>query len=303
MANRFWVGGTENWNATAGSKWALTSGGAGGEAVPTSSDNVFFDAASGANTIAVAANVFALSINFTGFTGAFAGFFDIFIHGSLTLVSAMTFAYAGSLNFSNTSSTAILTTAGKTIRANFTGVGGTIQLADDLTFSIGNGFNLTGGTFNANEKNVTAASLSSNGSNVRTINMGSGTWTLTGQNSVSISGTNLTLNADTSTLVIQGNLTADRTFNFGSKTYNNVWFSNASSFYRTITGSNTFNDFKLSPGLKIRFTAGTTQTVTTFTAVGTPGNLITIDSDTTGTHTLSKANGIVNSDYLDGRSK
>jgi len=298
MANRFWVGGTANWDTTAGTKWAATSGGAGGQAVPTISDNVFFDANSGANTITVTTNPFVLSMNFTGFTGTFAGSSDMFIHGSLTLVSAMTFAYTGNLNFSHTSGVAILTTAGKAIKASFTGIGGTTQLADDLTFLATLGLNLTGGTFNANGKNVTGSSLSSAGSNVREINMGSGVWTLTGQNSMSISGTNLTLNADTSTLIIQGNLTADRTFNFGSKTYNNVWFSNASSFYRTITGSNTFNDFKLSPGLKIRFTAGTTQTVTTFTAVGTPGNLIIIDSDTTGTHTLSKANGIVNSDYL-----
>ena len=35
MAARYWVGGTDNWNATVGTKWATTSGGAGGAAVPT----------------------------------------------------------------------------------------------------------------------------------------------------------------------------------------------------------------------------------------------------------------------------
>jgi hypothetical protein len=29
MANRYWVGGTATWDATAGTKWATTSGGAG----------------------------------------------------------------------------------------------------------------------------------------------------------------------------------------------------------------------------------------------------------------------------------
>jgi len=42
MANRYWVGGSDQWNGTAGTKWALTSGGAGGQTVPTSADDVFF---------------------------------------------------------------------------------------------------------------------------------------------------------------------------------------------------------------------------------------------------------------------
>lgn len=41
MANRYWVGGTGTWDTTAGTKWSTTSGGAGGSAVPTSSDDVF----------------------------------------------------------------------------------------------------------------------------------------------------------------------------------------------------------------------------------------------------------------------
>ena len=55
MADRYWVGGTANWDGTAGTKWATTSGGAGGASVPTAADNVFFDAASGAVTVTVAA--------------------------------------------------------------------------------------------------------------------------------------------------------------------------------------------------------------------------------------------------------
>ena len=44
MPSRYWVGGTASWDATAGTKWAETSGGAGGFSVPTISDDVFFDA-------------------------------------------------------------------------------------------------------------------------------------------------------------------------------------------------------------------------------------------------------------------
>lgn len=46
MASHFWIGGTGNWSDT--SHWSLTSGGAGGTAVPTSSDSVTIDANSGA---------------------------------------------------------------------------------------------------------------------------------------------------------------------------------------------------------------------------------------------------------------
>ena len=73
MANRYWVGGTASWDGTAGSKWALTSGGAGGQAVPTSADTVFFDANSGANTVTIGAGTAICStLTMTGFTGTLA---------------------------------------------------------------------------------------------------------------------------------------------------------------------------------------------------------------------------------------
>lgn len=44
MANRYWVGGSGQWNASNTTNWSATSGGSGGASVPTSGDNVFFDA-------------------------------------------------------------------------------------------------------------------------------------------------------------------------------------------------------------------------------------------------------------------
>jgi hypothetical protein len=73
MAARYWVGGTATWDATAGTKWALTSGGAGGQTVPGATDDVFFTAASGAVTCTWSAtSPTVLSINCTGFTGTLA---------------------------------------------------------------------------------------------------------------------------------------------------------------------------------------------------------------------------------------
>ena len=53
MALRYWVGGTNTWNGIAGTKWALTSGGAGGLAIPLVGDDVFFDAKPAPNWIAL----------------------------------------------------------------------------------------------------------------------------------------------------------------------------------------------------------------------------------------------------------
>ena len=43
MADRYWVGGSGTWN-TSNTKWSATSGGASGASVPTTADDVFFDA-------------------------------------------------------------------------------------------------------------------------------------------------------------------------------------------------------------------------------------------------------------------
>lgn len=86
MANRYWVGGTATWDGVALLKWALTSGGVGGQAVPTSSDDVFLDASSGANTVTLGANANCLSLTMTGFTGTLAfSTFNISIAGVGTL--------------------------------------------------------------------------------------------------------------------------------------------------------------------------------------------------------------------------
>jgi hypothetical protein len=74
MAARYWVGGTASWDATAGTKWALTSGGAGGQTVPGTADTVFFDANSGANTVTLGSgyNPTISTLTLTGFTGTLA---------------------------------------------------------------------------------------------------------------------------------------------------------------------------------------------------------------------------------------
>ena len=53
------MGGTENWDRVAGTKWAITSGGDGGISVPTSSDNVVIE--SGNVTVTVSLDIGSLT--------------------------------------------------------------------------------------------------------------------------------------------------------------------------------------------------------------------------------------------------
>ena len=131
MANRYWVGGTANWDGTAGTKWSATSGGAGGASVPTSADDVFFDANSGASTVTISTgNTGALSINCTGFTGTLAGTAALTVSGSVTLVAGMTVTYNGTLTLNGTGT---LTSAGKTLGpVTVSGSGITVTLGDAL---------------------------------------------------------------------------------------------------------------------------------------------------------------------------
>lgn len=69
MANRYWVGaGNGVWNTQA--RWSATSGGSGGATIPTSADNVFFDANSGSGIVSISASTSCLNIDTTGFAGS-----------------------------------------------------------------------------------------------------------------------------------------------------------------------------------------------------------------------------------------
>jgi hypothetical protein len=68
----------------------------------------------------------------------------------------------------------------------------------------------------------------------------------------------------------------------------------------TISGSNTIADIQATTRPStITFTAGTTQTVSAFNLVGTAGNLVTINSTSSGSQfTLSKSSSTVTVSYL-----
>lgn len=239
MTDLYWVGGTESWNATAGSKWSLTSGGTGGEAVPTSADNVFFDANSGTVVVTVSATANCADLTFTGYTGTLAGSSALNIYGSLTLGSGMTRTYTGTITFSSTSTGKTITSSGITMASSitFNGIGGEWTLQDSLNNG-DSSITITRGSFVTNNQNMTCGSFNCSNSNTRSLNLGSSQITIPTLGatwSTSIS-TNLTFNAGTSTIIMSGEL---QSFTGGGLTYYNLTVSGE---VLQINSSNTFNN-------------------------------------------------------------
>lgn len=318
MADRYWVGGSGNWSDNT-NHWSDSTGGSPGATKPTSSDNVIFDTSSSVSNAAytVTINEAADCLNFTmdgpdpadANKVTWAGSFALNVYGNLNLsggTAGITMTYSNSLFLSATTTGKTITTNGISLTCGVYcyGSGGGWTLQDNLTLN-GKTLGVLIGTFNANNKDLDIWNFESSETTARTITMGSGTWTIRTTNSVpwtTANTTNLTLNANTSTIKLVGALAVDLQFRGGGKTFYNLWNATTGAYAITLTGSNTFNDLKIDAGRTVKFTNSTTTTVTTFTALGTSGSHITISNTSSTTHaTLAKAGGGVISgcDYID----
>jgi len=243
MAARHWVGGTANWDATAGTKWSLTNGGAGGQAVPTAADDVFFDSGSGANTVTITATANCKSLDTTGFTGTVTGSSALNVALSLNLTGG-TWSYSGALTFNGTATGNTITSNGKTINGTlaFSGVGGGWTLADALTCA--STITLTNGAFSAGGFNIQATAISVTGAAARSWDQTGSNVTLTGTGNVwnATTVTLLTLTTTSSIFKITNATATSKTFIGGAKTYNGLQFSGTGSGALSITGANTWTD-------------------------------------------------------------
>ena len=266
MASRYWVGGTAAWDGTAGTKWALTSGGAGGQAIPTSADDVFFtNLSTGPCTVSVG-NTGAKSITCTGYTGSLTGTANITVSGSVLFVAGMSLNLTGTMTLAGTGT---LTSAGKTFNGNITinGAGITVTLGDALTMPLDQ-LTLTQGTFTTSNFAVSVAGFISSGALARTINLGSSAVTI--QSDWQPSSTNFTVNAGTSTITF----TSSGNFFGLSKTYNNVSFT-GDQVNNQITGANIFNNVTVSAPTGAGITTlsfDSNQTITTMVCAGAAAN-------------------------------
>jgi len=283
------------------SVWFTTSGGATPARVPLPQDTAVFDANTPTGTPNFSFDMIRVGgINVTGLAATiFTSNIALTIYGNVVLNSFFSLSNTNTFTLV-TRSTLTVTSNGVTMTESIAvdAPGGTVTFSDALTTSATAGLTLTQGTLSLSAT-TTVKSFSSSNTNTRTLTAGSnllingtGTvWTTT-------TGTNLTMTGtakftDTSNTAI--------TFS-GGGTLANVWFARGGSTASiTIAGSTTFSDFKDTGTVahSILFTTGTTQTFTTFTVSGSSGNLITINSTTTGTHALVKAGGgTITCDYV-----
>jgi len=227
MADRYWVGGTGSWDNSVGAKWAATSGGVGGQSVPLSTDNVFFDAASGTAPYTVtvgATNKPCANLSFAGFTGTYAqSGLNTNIYEGVTLPNSTgtitgggTWVFVGTGSFNIVSNNYILP-----LNFNFNSVGGVWTTTDNLSITgaitlvtgslvagasitTGGTFTFTAGTVNFGSYTHTMNIFSSANANIRTINFGTATvniagnattvWNTSTITNLTISGTAPTVN-------------------------------------------------------------------------------------------------------------
>ncbi len=319
MANRYWVGGTGTWNNTT-THWSTTSGGSGGASVPTSSDNVIFDSNSGSADYTVtlsydsgypscynfnATNPSSGTLTFSG------GSLDCW--ASLNVSSGVKLSIG--LSFLSTSTGNTITTNGAVPNGiYFNGSGGEWILQDNLTTN--SRITLTQGTLDLNGYDISCNGFISSNSNTRKLKLGSGTFKIkyaySGQAWDIGTSTNFTLEKETGTVLFSASLQNDDWyFKGGGLTYYNFWNDLKGSTVNysgkvIIEGSNTFNNFKIGGngnGTRTEFTAGTTQTVTTFNADGvynaSSGYLAILQSSSTSAFTLSCSTGTIKCNYCD----
>jgi hypothetical protein len=300
MANRYWRGGTNSWNITAGSKWAATAGGPTGASVPTTADDVFFDATSSGTCTIATGNTGAKSINCTGFTGTITGTAGITVAGSVTLVAGMTYSHTGTMTLTGTGT---LTTAGKAFSGvTVSGAGITLTLGDALNTGTRN-LTVSQGVFDAAGYNVTINNFSSSNANVRTVTMGSGLWTLTGTAAVwnTQTTTNLTFNKDTADILLSNTTTTSRAFSGAALSFNKLTIGGATGISTfTLNGANAISELASTKTVAhtIAFNANTNgMTIGTWSITGTAGNVVTFAS--TGTQrNINLTNVTSGIDYL-----
>lgn len=232
MTAKFWVGGTGTWDNATTTHWALSTGGAGGAAVPVTGDTVTFDASSGGGTVSVSATISGLS-----------------------LASITTGAFTGTLDFSSGNPNLTLT-AGPGFTANGSGTH-TINLGSGtFTFTNGGGttadFTNTNLTLNAGTSTIVFSTVTPN--NNRGFNGGSKTFATFTVNTdgggvwdVRIAGTptfgTVNLNPNC-TLWPVSSFTVSTAFNVNGTSASavvNLWYFESGSSTITLNGTATIN--------------------------------------------------------------
>jgi len=292
----------QHWTNASSGSWSVSTNWT--SRVPLPQDNVFMDKAFGTSqTVTADMPRLGKSIDWTGATWTTALTYSSSmvnsIYGSLTLISNLTLGTTYDWTLAGRGSFTIKTNGVtlKGLNAYIKAPTGTYQVLDTLTVSSSTLLFINNGTLDTNNQavNLTQVTVSSGatitlGSSLVTLIGGGNQWTMSGN-----------INAGTSTIKMSETANNVLIFAGGSKTYNNIYFSRgASTGSITITGSNTFNDFKDDgTGAHSIIFPNSTTTVSTFTVNGTNPNLISLTrTGASGHWTLSASTGTISCNYI-----
>jgi len=243
--NLYWVGGSGNWNDAF--NWSSSSGGPGGDCIPTIYDDVYFDNHS-FNIQSQAVYFDALSychnMNWLDATNSpvITGSSSLHVYGSLLLIPSLSSSFTGALYFKSTTTGNTIATANVPFANNvfFDGVGGGWTLADAFTVNNGAIF-LKNGNLNTNNKNISCYSFISSYTTPRILELGTSTinlnynWNFANATNLSLSASNSTINLSLDYALFQG----------GDQIYNDVNFlSESTSVYSgpSLSGNNVFEN-------------------------------------------------------------
>jgi hypothetical protein len=314
----FVAGADKYWNLAAGGNWsavgwALSSGGAvSNDNFPLAQDTCLFEATglNSGSTVTVNAvyNIGTIDMSarttntMTLAASSNSSHYGNWINGTgVTISGVATFTFAGRGSQTITSSGVTFTQA---FDINTASGSVTLQDAFETNVSAAGAVTVTRGTFDANTYNVTlsgsSGTVSSANANIRTIAIGSGTWTIAGSSSAWNTGTvtNLTV---TGTGTISLTSASAKTFAGGGISYSGITVNQGGAGALTVSGNNTFaNISSTATGATAIGFGTTTQRVADFTATGTAGNVLTIQgSSATSPCTLIHTGaGDIDIDYV-----
>jgi hypothetical protein len=260
MADRYWVGGSGNWNDTA--RWAATSGGAGGQTVPTAADNAYFDDESDTGSaFTVTVNASSTCLNLIIGDGVTVDALD----QTMTLAGSSALAISGSLffpatNFSRTYSGVITLTgsaATKTINTNGIQLTTTDLIVNssgsayDLQSSldVGNYIYIQAGTLNTNDYTLTGGLARTAQPGTATLNLGASTFNLR-RMFVNSGITPITINPGTSLTIALSSFQSENEAIWAGATWNDFRFDCVEfRGQRAFEGATnlTFNNLTISP--------------------------------------------------------
>jgi hypothetical protein len=259
---------------------------------PSEANSLNFSVTAGTDTIAGATIV--KDLKFTGFGGTLSDVART-IYGDLVMSPTMTSTGTSAFTMSKTSGTQFVTCAGAVIGRPVTKVNnGILQFSDSFSVATDKTLTLTAGGIIANDQDVTVGSFVSTGGSGRSVNMGSGLWSISGTGTVWNVTSSLVLLKGTGKISLTDGSSTARTFIGGGKDYNHLGIDGATGSSTTsIQDANAFNRISSTKTVAhtIEFPNVTTR-IGVFEVNGSSGNLVTLQrTGGSGTFTIDALPG------------